>query len=207
MAVGGVGHRHKSSSNVWGKKCSYATGEQCCCFFTYSSSSSSSIGTTAHCGLWPVEKCPSIFSYLPPTLSIFSLPTLENLFLLPLSIFTWVFLFFSSLPVIEWNSFWASYPPPAWRIQLILCPFIHFTIVSPFLMSSSSRFVRLFHSPFSYLAPYILLNIFLSKISRAGSSFFFNVHVPLHTTLPVFSCTYTYLLTYLLHGAESFLRS
>ena len=47
-------------------------------------SSSSSIGTTAHCGLWPVEKCPSIFSYLPPTLSIFSLTALEDLFLLPL---------------------------------------------------------------------------------------------------------------------------
>jgi len=31
--------------------------------------SSSSIGTTAHCGLWPVEQCPSVFSYLPPTLS------------------------------------------------------------------------------------------------------------------------------------------
>ena len=28
-------------------------------------SSSSSIGTTAHSGLWPVEQCPSIFSYLP----------------------------------------------------------------------------------------------------------------------------------------------
>ena len=26
-----------------------------------SSISSSSIGTTAHCGLWPVEQCPSIF--------------------------------------------------------------------------------------------------------------------------------------------------
>ena len=43
--------------------------------------SSSSIGTTAHCGLWPAEQCPSIFSYLPPTLSIFSLPALEDLFL------------------------------------------------------------------------------------------------------------------------------
>ena len=32
-------------------------------FYTSSSSSSSStIGTTAHCGLWPVEKCPYIFS-------------------------------------------------------------------------------------------------------------------------------------------------
>jgi hypothetical protein len=30
---------------------------------------SSSIGTTAHCGLWPVEQYPSIFSYLSPTLS------------------------------------------------------------------------------------------------------------------------------------------
>ena len=51
------------------------------------SSSSSSIGTTAHCELWPVEQCSSIFSYLPPTLSILSLPALEDLFLLPLSIF------------------------------------------------------------------------------------------------------------------------
>ena len=48
-----------------------------------------------------------------------------------------------------------------WPNQLILCPFIHFTIFSPLLISSSSRFVRLSHSPFSYLGPYILLNIFL----------------------------------------------
>jgi hypothetical protein len=33
-------------------------------------SSSSSTGTTAHCGLWPVEQYPSIFSYMSPTLSI-----------------------------------------------------------------------------------------------------------------------------------------
>ena len=63
-----------------------------------------------------------------------------------------------------------------WPNQLILCPFIHFTIFSPLLISSSSRFVRLFHSPFSYLGPYILLNIFLSKISRASSSFFVNAN-------------------------------
>ena len=66
-----------------------------------SQETSSSIGTTAHCGLWPVEQCPSIFSYLPPTLSIFSLLALEDLFLLPLSIFSWVFPFFSSLQVLE----------------------------------------------------------------------------------------------------------
>jgi len=149
--------------------------------------SSSSIGTTAHCGLWPVEQCPSIFSYLPPTLSIFSLPALEDLFLLPLSIFSWVFPFFSSLPILEWRSFWgilSSSILSRWPNQLILCPFIHFTIFSPLLIYSSSRFVQLFHSLFSYLRPYILLNISLSKISRACSSFSVNVHVssPYNTT-------------------------
>ena len=71
-----------------------------------------------------------------------------------------------------------------WHIQLILCPFIHFTIFSPLLISSSSQFVRLFHSSFSYLGPYVLLNIFLSKISRACSSFFVIVHTsaPYDTT-------------------------
>ena len=38
-----------------------------------------------------------------------------------------------------------------WTNQLILCPFIHFTIFSHLLISSSSRFVRLFYSAFSYL--------------------------------------------------------
>ena len=33
-----------------------------------------------------------------------------------------------------------------WPNQLILCPFTHFTIFSPLLIPSSSRFVRLFHS-------------------------------------------------------------
>ena len=68
--------------------------------------------------------------------------------------------------------------------QLILSPFIHFTVYSPLLISYSSRFVRLFHSPFSYLGPYIFINIFLSKISTAFSSFFVNAHasVPYDTT-------------------------
>ena len=63
--------------------------------------------------LWALA-CPTVpfhFSHLPPTLSIFSLPALEDLFLLPLSILSWVFPFFSSLPVLECRSFWASYPP------------------------------------------------------------------------------------------------
>ena len=55
----------------------------------------------ARCGLWPVEQYLFIFPYLSPTLSIFSLPTLEDLFLLLLSIISWVFLVVSSLPVLE----------------------------------------------------------------------------------------------------------
>ena len=67
-----------------------------------------------------------------------------------------------------------------WPNQLILCPFIHFTIFSPLLISSSSRFVLLFHSPFSYLGP----NYFLLKTRRACSSFFVIVHAsaPYDTT-------------------------
>jgi hypothetical protein len=64
-----------------------------------------------------------------------------------------------------------------WPNQFILCPLIYFTIFSSLLNSSSSWFVLLFHSPFSYWGPHILLNIFLSKISRAFSSFFVIVHV------------------------------
>jgi hypothetical protein len=60
-----------------------------------------SFGTTARCGLWPVEQYPSIFSYLSPSLVIFSFLALEDLFLLPLSIFSWVFPYVSSLPVLE----------------------------------------------------------------------------------------------------------
>ena len=43
---------------------------------------SSSISATARCGLWPVEQYLSIFPYPSPTLSIFSLPALEDFFLL-----------------------------------------------------------------------------------------------------------------------------
>jgi hypothetical protein len=64
-------------------------------------SSSSSVGATTRCGLWPVEQYLSIFPYLSPTLSIFSLPALEDLFLLLLFILSWVFLFVSSLPILE----------------------------------------------------------------------------------------------------------
>ena len=69
-------------------------------------------------------------------------------FLLPLSIYSWVFPFFSSLPVLEWRSFLGILSSSIlcrWPNQLILCPFIHFTVFSPLLISSSSPFVRLFH--------------------------------------------------------------
>jgi hypothetical protein len=51
-------------------------------------------------GFGLVEQYISIYPYLSPTLSIFSLPTLEDLFTL-LSILSRVFLFVSSLPVLE----------------------------------------------------------------------------------------------------------
>jgi hypothetical protein len=38
-----------------------------------------------------------------------------------------------------------------WPSQLILCPFIHFTVFSYLLNSSSSWFFLLFHSSSSYL--------------------------------------------------------
>ena len=120
----------------------------------------SSIGTTAHCGLWPVEQYPSIFFYPSPNLSIFSLPALEHLFLLPFTTLPLLLVPSSSWVKIFLDILFSSILS-RWPNQLILCPFIHFTIFSPLLISSSSRFILLFHSPFSYLGPYILLNIFL----------------------------------------------
>ena len=126
--------------------------------------SSSSIGTTVHCGLWPVEQCPSIVSYLPPTLSIFSLPALEDLFLLPLSIFSWVFPL-RLVPSSSWVKIFlgilSSSILSRWPNQFILYPFIHFTTFSPLFVSSSSRFVRLFHFPFYWLITVYYMPTFL----------------------------------------------
>ena len=140
------------------------------------------------------------FFYPSPTFSMFSLQTFEDLFLLPPSILSWVFPFISSLPVLgSWVKIFLGILSSSilftWPNQLILCPFIHFTIFSPLLISSSSRFVLRIHFPFSYLAPHILLNISLSKISTACSSFFVNVHAsaPHRTTglISVFNCNYS----------------
>ena len=77
------------------------------------------------------------FFYLPPTLSIFSLPAFEDLILLPLSIFSWVFPFFSSLPVLEWRSFWTSYLPPFSLGDLTSLDFTLLSILLYFLLCSS----------------------------------------------------------------------
>ena len=100
-------------------------------------SSSSFIGTTAHCGLWPVKQYPSIFFYPSPTLSIFSLPALEDLFLLPLSILSRVFPFTSSLQFLEWRSFWVPYPPSFSPGDLTSLSFAHLSILLHFLLCSS----------------------------------------------------------------------
>ena len=74
-------------------------------------STSSSIGTTAHCGLWPVELCPSNFSYLPPTLSIFSLPALKISFYFLFPSFPGSSPSSSAFQFSSEDLFWASYPP------------------------------------------------------------------------------------------------
>ena len=59
-----------------------------------------------------------------------------------------------------------------WPNQLVLCPFMHFTIFSPLFIFCSSRFVRLFRSPFSHLGPYILLNeIIIHEIQNRRTHF------------------------------------
>ena len=130
------------------KQCLQKINIICSCPMTYNMLKNlySSVGAAARCGLWPVEQHVSIFPYLPQSLSIFSLPALEDLFPLLLSILSWVFLFVSSLPVLEWRflGILSSSILSRWPSQLILCPFIYFTIFSSLLISSSSRFVLLF---------------------------------------------------------------
>jgi len=77
------------------------------------------------------------FSPIYQQLSNFSLPKLEDLFLLPLSIFSWVFPFVSSLPVLGWRSFWASYPPPFSLGDLGSLSFALLSILLYFLPCSS----------------------------------------------------------------------
>ena len=119
------------------------------------------------------------------------------------SLSTSSFHLFLGLPLLVTSSSWvkiflgilSSSLLSRWPNQLIHFPFIHFTIFSPLPISSSSRFVRLFHSPFSYLGPYILLNIFLSKISTACSSLSVTVHTSApHNTAGLISVLYNIIL-------------
>jgi len=166
--------------------------------YNFRNNTSSYMGTTARCGLWPVEQYPSIF-FLSATNSLHLLtPSTWR------SHSTSSFHPFLGLPLLLVpSSFWvniflgilSSSIQSRWPNQLILCPFILFTIFSPLLISSSSRFVRLLRSPFSYLGPYILLNIFLSKTSRACSSFFVNVHASApYDTIDLISVLYNIIL-------------
>jgi hypothetical protein len=69
---------------------------------------------------------------------------LKTYFPLLLSILSWVFLFISSLPVLEWRSFWASYPPPIClgdQAKLSFAPLsilLHFLLYSTLLVLGSS---------------------------------------------------------------------
>ena len=98
---------------------------------------SSSIGTTAHCGLWPIEQCPSIF-FLSATNSLHLLTPITWRSLSTSSFhFSWVVPFFSSLPVLEWRSFWASYPPPFSLGDLTSLSFALLSILLYFLLCLS----------------------------------------------------------------------
>ena len=127
----------------------------------------------------------SLHLLTPSTWRSLSTSSLHRFLVLPLRLFpssSWVKIFFGIL---------SSSILSRWPKQLILCPFIYFTIFFPLFISSSSWFVLIFRSPFPYLGPYILLNVFLSKISRACSSFFiFHVSAP-YATIGLISVLYS----------------
>jgi len=179
--------RNMSHLSIIGIICSVLTS------FSSSSSSSSSIGTTARYGFRPrwtisfhffLSATNSLHLLTPSTWRSLSTSFFHPFLGLPLRLVSsssWVKIFLG-IPSSSILSTWPN--------QINLCPFIHFTIFSPYLISSSSRFVLLLHSLFSYLGPYILLNIFLSKINRACSSFFVKSMFPFLTTLPVLLVPY-----------------
>ena len=99
----------------------------------------------------------SLHFVLSPTLSIFSLPALEDLFLLLLSILSWAVHFVSSLLVLAWRPFWASYPPPfspGNPTNLYFAPLsilLYFILYSSLLVLDSSYFsIPHFHPFYAY---------------------------------------------------------
>ena len=85
------------------------------------------------------------------------------------------------VPSRSWvKIFWASYPPPFSLGDLTSLSFALLSILLYFLLCTSLlvlSVLRLFHSPFSYLGPYILLNISLSKIIRTCFSFLVHIEI------------------------------
>ena len=120
----------------------YSSSSSSSSYFSSSSSSSSSsfsfsssIGTTTHCGLWPVEQCPSMSAtnslhlFTPSTWRSLSTSSFYLFLGLPLLLVPsspWVKIFLGIL---------SSFILSRWPNQLILCPFIHFTIFSPLFIS------------------------------------------------------------------------
>jgi len=102
----------------------------------------------------------SLHLLTPSTWRSFSTSSLHPFLGLPLRLVafsSWVKIFLGILSSILYR----------WPSQPILCPFIHFTIFSPLLTSSSFRFVLFFHSPLSYLRPYSFNSIQpLGRFSR-----------------------------------------
>ena len=118
-----------------------------------SSPPSSSIGTTGHCGLWPVEQCPPIFS-----LSAIKLSPSSHSQHLKISFYFLFPSFLGSSPSSRpfqflSEDFWASYPPPFSLGD-------HFTIFSPFFISSSSQLSPSSHSQHLKISFYFLFPSF-----------------------------------------------
>ena len=95
----------------------------------------SSIGTAARCGLWPVEQYGSIFFLsINNSLHLLTPSTWRSFF--PSSFHSFLGLRLRLVPFSSWMKIFLgnlSSFLSRWPNQLILCPFIHFTIFSPLL--------------------------------------------------------------------------
>jgi len=113
------------------------------------------------------------FPYLPPTLSIFSLPALEDLFLLPLPIFSWVFPFF----FFFFSSFHWHYSP-LWALACRTMSFHFFPICHQLSPSSHSQHLML---SFCFLFPSFLGSSPSSRPFRFLSEDLFGRPILLHS--------------------------
>jgi len=107
---------------------------------------------------------------------------LEDLFPLLLSILPWVFLFVSTLPVLEWRSFWASYPPPFSPGDPANLSFVPLSILLYFLLYST--LLVLDSSYFSIPHLHIWDHIFFFPFKNKQSLFFLLRHRPCFRSTP-----------------------